>query len=355
MDGIITINPQGIVSSFNLASEKLFGYNAKEVVGNNIKMLMPDPYHSQHDGYLEAYKKTSTKKVIGIGREVTAQRKDGSTFPIDLSVSEATIYGKQLFTGIIRDISKRKIAEELLHKTLEDLNISNEELSKFAFVASHDLKSPLRAIDNLSRWIEEDLAEHLDEKNKDRMNKLRGRISRMEHLLDDLLEYSKAGRNLENIESIKAPHLIHDISTLLHTPHGISITADKSLKNITIPRMPLEQIFRNLISNAIKHHHKEEGEIIISAKEQNDFYEFSVSDDGPGIPEKYHNRIFEMFQTLQSRDVVEGSGMGLALVKKLANQFGGRVWVNSQEGDGATFFFSWPKNPEKHSQTKRKE
>ena len=226
------------------------------------------------------------------------------------------------------------------------MQLSNAELEKFAYVASHDLKSPLRAIDNLTRWLEEDLDAVLDEKNKARMEQLRGRVLRMENLLDDLLDYSRAGRNLDNSEIISSERLVADISELLDVPKGFVIIADQSLKDINIPRIPVEQIFHNLVSNALIHHDQEEGTITVSGKDCDEFYEFSVADDGPGIPKKYQEKVFEMFLTLRSRDKVEGSGMGLALVKKIVTKFGGHMRLESEEGEGSTFIFTWPKNPE---------
>ena len=295
---------------------------------------------------MENYLVTNVKKMIGIGREVEGRRKDGSTFPLDLSVSEVNAHGERMFSGIVRDITERKEAEAILKQTLEDLQISNAELEKFAYVASHDLKSPLRAIDNLTKWLEEDLDDVLNDRNRAHMEKLRGRVLRMENLLDDLLEYSRAGRNLDNSEIIKSERLVREISDFLDVPKGFVVKADESLKGINVPRMPLEQIFHNLVGNALKHHDKEKGTITVSAKNRGEFYEFSVADDGPGIPKKYQEQVFEMFQTLKSRDEVEGSGMGLALVKKIVHNFGGQLRLESEEGQGSTFIFTWPKNPE---------
>ena len=295
---------------------------------------------------MENYLVTNVKKMIGIGREVEGRRKDGSTFPLDLSVSEVNAHGERMFSGIVRDITERKEAEAILKQTLEDLQISNAELEKFAYVASHDLKSPLRAIDNLTKWLEEDLDDVLNDRNRAHMEKLRGRVLRMENLLDDLLEYSRAGRNLDNSEIIKSERLVREISDFLDVPKGFVVKADESLKGINVPRMPLEQIFHNLVGNALKHHDKEKGTITVSAKNRGEFYEFSVADDGPGIPKKYQEQVFEMFQTLKSRDEVEGSGMGLALVKKIVHNFGGQFRLESEEGQGSTFIFTWPKNPE---------
>jgi PAS domain S-box-containing protein len=339
VDGIITINEKGVVDSFNPACEKLFGYEASEVIGKNIKMLMPPPYHDKHDSYLDKYKKTGKAKIIGIGRQVQGLRKDGTVFPLDLSVSEVMIGGKRYYSGIIRDISE-------LTRQAKELKRSNEDLDNFAYIASHDLKAPLRVIDNSSRFLEEDLAEHLTEENKKDMELLRGRVSRMEKLLDDLLDYSRYGRMTDDryAEIISGQELMDDILSLLAPPEHFTVTAKPELNDISIHRMPLQQVIYNLINNAIKHHDKDTGTITVSVKDENKhYYRFTVKDDGPGIAKEYQKKVFQMFQTLKPRDQVEGSGMGLAMVKKIIDSMNCTLTLTSDEGKGCSFSFTWPK------------
>ncbi|MEZ5692000.1 MAG: ATP-binding protein [Rickettsiales bacterium] len=225
------------------------------------------------------------------------------------------------------------------------LKRSNEELERFAYVASHDLKAPLRAIDQLSNWLEEDLGPLLDGDNKENMETLRGRVRRMNNLLDSLLEYSRIGVKINNKDNpvIKGSDLITDIKQLLNPPKDFTISADDTFNGLLVYRMPLHQVMLNLINNAIKHHDKDDGHIEVSAKEMNTHYEISVKDDGPGIAEKFHRKIFEMFQTLQPRDKVEGNGMGLALVSKIVTTMNGNIYIESTEGSGAVFRFTWSK------------
>lgn len=340
VDGLITINERGVIETYNVACEKIFGFTPEEVIGQNVKILMPEPYHSEHDGYLKGYKKTGDAKIIGIGREVKGKRKDGSTFPIDLSVSEVELGNKKLFSGIVRDITERKQTEKALKQ-------SNEELERFAYVASHDLKAPLRAIDTLSEWLEEDLAEVLQGENKETMDTLRGRVSRMEKLLDDLLEYSRVGRKIDKSfqEVVTGDILMNDIICLISPSDKFSIRHGDNFNAIQVNRMPLQQVLFNLINNAIKHHDKEEGLIEVSIESNDTHHIFKVVDDGPGIPEEYQAKVFEMFQTLRPRDEVEGSGMGLAIVKKIIDNYGGEVELISTLGQGSTFRFTCPKQP----------
>ncbi|MBI1328145.1 MAG: PAS domain S-box protein [Alphaproteobacteria bacterium] len=345
VDGIISIDDKGIIESYNNACERIFGYKRQEAIGNNIKMLMPQPYKHEHDGYLSQYAKTGKAKIIGIGREVQGQRNDGSIFPLDLSVSKLILGGRTMYSGIVRDITARKKAEAELLQLTDALSRSNEELERFAYVASHDLKAPLRAIDNLSKWLQEDLDKHLTGENKENMQTLRGRVARMEKLLDDILEFSRVGRKIDHraIRVVSGRELIEEVMALLNVPKEFTISVAPEFADISLSNMPLQQVFHNIISNAIKHHHRKNGTISLSLQDGGDHYVFSVKDDGPGIPPRYHEKVFQMFQTLRPRDEVEGSGMGLALVRKIIQQQGGTITLDSDEGKGTDFKFTWKK------------
>ncbi len=355
VDGIITIAEEGAILSFNKTAEAIFGYKAAEVVGENVRTLMPEPHRRAHDSYLSAYRDSGKSKFIGAQREVEGRRKDGTGVPLEISVSEVEYNGRRLLLGVMRDITERRIAEARLNRTLEDLRLSNEDLEKFAYVASHDLVSPLRAIDNLSSWLEEDLADQADGNIRDLLRKLRGRVVRMERLLDDLLEYAGAGQKFGSAKPVKLAGLVQEVAELLSVPAGMTVKADESLDGIEVPRMPMEQVLHNLVGNAIKHHHRPVGEVTVSAKVNGTSCEFVVSDDGPGIPKRFQAKVFEMFQTLRPRDEVEGSGMGLALVKKLVHRIGGRVALQSDEDRGSRFIVTWPKQPDTGARLERGE
>lgn len=241
-----------------------------------------------------------------------------------------------------------KLAEVLdsFQKTARKMKQSNEELERFAYITAHDLKSPLRAIDNLSQWIEEDLEDVLTGESRVYMDKLRGRVRRLEKLLDDTLEYSRLEAKLAHKSSdiVNGRKLIEDTVNMLAPPKGFTVKIGDGLTDIELVRLPLQQVFYNLIGNAIKHHDKEKRLIEVDVKEEGDHYLFSVKDDGPGIPARYHDKIFEMFQTLESRDTREGSGMGLAFVKKILTIHGGDITVESGGERGAVFRFTWPKS-----------
>ncbi|NSY39084.1 PAS domain S-box protein [Leisingera sp. ANG59] len=346
VEGMVTIDSQGKIQSFNRACQQIFGYSAEEVAGKNISLLMPTPYRSEHDGYTRNDFKTWQQEYIGASREFQGQRKDGTTFPLTASVSEIRVGGHLLFSGIFRDISEQKRAEAERERFIEDLSRSNRDLDDFAYVASHDLRAPLRVIDNASTWLEEDLAGTLDEDSRENLQLLRSRVARMDRLLDDLLEYSRIGRKSDQRyqQLMLGDALMQEVLMLVDQPEGFTVRIDPAFKNIQLVNMPLKQIFANLISNAIKHSETGTGNVDVTLQDTDGHWVFSVADDGPGIAPEFHEKIFMMFQTLKSRDQVEGSGMGLSIVQKHVQQAGGTISVQSAEGEGCEFRFTWPKH-----------
>lgn len=224
----------------------------------------------------------------------------------------------------------------------EDLERSNRDLDQFAYVASHDLKAPLRAISTLSSWIEEDLGDRLSGEGKEQMRLLRSRVTRMDALIEGILRYSRVGRTSAHDEVVDVGALLHEVAEILAPPEGFTIEIGPGMPSLTTSRLRLEQIFSNLINNAIKYHDKEKGLVQITVSRQEGFYEFTVADDGPGIAPEHQERVFRMFQTLQPRDKVESTGLGLALVKKLVEEEGGHITLDSEVGQGAKFRFTWP-------------
>ncbi len=232
-------------------------------------------------------------------------------------------------------------AAELLRIT-RALETSNRELDQFAYVASHDLKAPLRGIANLSQWLEEDFGGQISEEASEHLELLRGRVHRMEGLIDGILQYSRAGRLREPPEQVVVGDLVSDVIDLLAPPEDAVIRVG-DLPVLHAERLPLQQVFMNLIGNALKYAGAAP-EVTISVSDAGDFHEFVVADNGPGIAPEFHDRIFGIFQTLEARDKVEGTGIGLSLVRKIVDSRRGRVWVESGEGAGAAFHFLWPKH-----------
>src|SRR5574340_87155 len=226
VEGIIVIDERGLIDRFNPAAERIFGYMADEVVGRNVSMLMPSPHREKHDGYLANYLRTGQKKIIGIGLDVQGQRRDGTTFPMGLSVAEIRLNEHRMFTGIVRDITERKRAHEQQVQLMHELESANEELRNFAYVVSHDLKAPLRAIGSLTDWIAEDYADKFDEEGKGHLRLLGGRVRRMDSLIDGILQYSRVGRVKEASVAVDLNQLLHEVTDLLSPPPNIVITVD---------------------------------------------------------------------------------------------------------------------------------
>jgi signal transduction histidine kinase len=224
------------------------------------------------------------------------------------------------------------------------LERSNRELNQFAYVASHDLKAPLRGIANLAQWVEEDLGEAMTERSREHIRVLLSRVRRMEALIDGILAFARAGRGEGHREEIDVGQLVQEVRELLAPPAGLfAVDVSPDLPRVSAVRAPFQQVWMNLLGNAFKHARREGGEVRVSALDRGTQWEFSVADNGPGIAPQYHQRVFGIFQTLAARDKVEGTGIGLATVKKLVESEGGAVWVESQAGQGATFRFTWPK------------
>lgn len=342
-EGILTIDAAGRVESFNPAAERLFGYASAEVIGSNVSRLMPEPDRSRHDGYLQRYLESGVARVIGIGREVTGQRKNGSPIALGLTVTEMQLGTRRLFTGILHDLTERRRADARQAELIDDLQAVNEELRNFAYVVSHDLKAPLRGIGSLADWLVSDYADKLDDQGREYLTLMKNRASRMDALIDGILEYSRVGRINETHVAVDLNVLVAETVQMLAPPPEVTVTVEDTLPTVVGERTRLQQLFQNLISNAIKHRDKPEGRIRVAAADAGDFWQLSVADNGPGIEPRHHERVFQLFQVLTPRDQKESTGVGLALVKKIVELYGGRVWIESRPGEGSTFLFTLPK------------
>jgi PAS domain S-box-containing protein len=346
LDGLITINQTGAIQSFNPAAERIFGYRPEEVMGQNIKILMPDPYHTAHDGYLKNYMTTGEKKVIGIGREVSAKRKDGRIFPMELGINEMKVTGTRMFVGTIRDISTRKNAEHQIQQHMTALRRSNQELDDFAYIASHDLKEPLRGLSNNARFLQEDLASHLDPAVAKRLDRMTYLCERMEKLVNDLLYFSRLGRQELAVQESNLNNTINDIELMMETTlqeNNAKIQILETLPTIVCDLPRITEVFRNLITNAVKYNNKPEKRIEIGSTVMDDERVFYVRDNGIGIPEQFYTDIFRIFKRLNNEeDDVKGTGVGLTFVKKIIERHGGRIWLESEINKGTAFYFTIP-------------
>lgn len=237
--------------------------------------------------------------------------------------------------------------EKLSHKMEirnKELVEANAELDQFAFVASHDLKAPLRGINQLARWIEEDSEGALNETTKDYLDLMQSRIARLEKLLDDLLVYSRVGRKDGKVETVLLDNMVTDTFYLLNHEQKFTLKSDITNESVETLKTPLEQIIRNLLNNAMKHHDRGQGELQVTIKNNQTYLDISITDDGPGIPEEHQQKVFELFHTLKPRDQVEGSGLGLSIIKKILDRYGCSYELSSEGERGLTFSFTWPIN-----------
>jgi len=252
--------------------------------------------------------------------------------------------------GIYADITQRKQAEQRLESlnkqladTVEKLTRSNRELGDFAHIVAHDLKSPLRAIGTLADLMNRDYADRLDEKGRERIRLLVERAKRMNRFIDAVLKYSEIGFDGRDSEQVDLNELVTEISETIEPHQDIDVAVVDRLPVIICEKVRMQQVFQNLLSNAVKYMDKPKGEVKVGCVEEDGFWKFSVSDDGPGIEAKYLDKIFKMFQTLEPRDEIDSTGAGLAVVKKIVESYNGKIWVESQPGQGSTFFFTLPR------------
>lgn len=351
VDGIITTDEKGIIKTINPAAEYIFGYRATEVTGENITILIPEPLKSNHHGYMERYIKTGAAKIIGHSRECMGLRKGNIEFPIDLAINEMYLEGERFFTGIVRDITERKKAEEELRKAKEKAEIANRAKSEFLANMSHEIRTPMNAIIGMTGLA---LETELNEEQRYFLNVVKNSSEALLCLINDILDFSKIEAGQINIEetSFNIREIVENVGEIF------SIHAsDKKIEliNYVEPDLPslligdpniLRQILVNLTGNAIKF--TDTGEVFIKVEQEESFDEekiklhFSVSDTGIGISKDHINSIFDRFSQADSSTTRRfgGTGLGLSISRSLVELMGGKIWVESEEGKGSIFHFT---------------
>ena len=334
--GIIIANEKGEIETVNPQTCVLFGYSEEDIIGKNVDLLIPVRYQNHHAKHRENFKENPSHRRMGLGRDIFGLTKKGDEFPAEIGLAQFLAEDSTKTLATIINMTEHV-------QVTEELKRSNKELNDFAYVASHDLKAPLRGIMQLSAWIKEDIEDFANEDTKSNLNLLMNRTSRLEKLLEDLLDYSRIGRKTEDLQSIDTKELVLNVFDLQDPSDNIKLNCQEVMPVINTAVSPFETIIRNLIGNAVKHNDKAEGVINVTAQEFPKYYQFSVKDNGPGIPVRYHDQIFELFKTLRPRDEVEGSGMGLSIIKKLLDYHNGSIVVESDGSNGTCFTFTWPK------------
>jgi PAS domain S-box-containing protein len=345
-DAMMVVNAGGEIVLLNAQAEKQFGYSRHELVGQQVKNIIPEGFAERliADGTRSAAE--ALAQQIGTGIELSGRRKDGSEFPIEIMLSPLESAEGILVTAAIRDVSMRKKSEEHLVKAVAELKRSNDELQQFAYVASHDLQEPLRMVASYTQLIAKRYKGSLDSDADEFIGFAVDGCNRMQGLIQDLLAYSRAGTNGKALCEASAENALQVALTNLRITieqSGAVISHD-SLPVIRMDETQLTQVFQNLVGNAIKYRSTEDPRIHVSATTHDaGEWIFSVRDNGLGIAPQYFERIFVLFQRLHGRNEFEGTGIGLAICKKVLERMGGRIWVESQPEKGSTFFFALPK------------
>tara|TARA_R110001606_G_scaffold384938_1_gene548140 strand:+ start:4694 stop:6208 length:1515 start_codon:yes stop_codon:yes gene_type:complete len=346
VDGLITINESGIIETFNKACENIFGYSVNEVINKNVKMLMPEPYHGEHDGYLKNYHNSGNKKIIGLGREVKGRRKNGSTFPLDLSVSEVNVNGRRLYSGIVRDISERKKSEEAIRQ-------ANAELEEFSYRTSHDLRSPLVSSIKLLSMVE--LAIQNDEKDQALMSIgfIQKSLHQLESLVKDILTLAQATKEPEDSELVNVETLINEaLDKLKHMDNFDRLLIEKHIRFNDLfltKKNRLVLIIENLLSNAVKYQdlEKDTSFLKISSYQKGNHLILNVCDNGVGIPKNQQSQLFQMFKRFHPK-IAFGSGLGLYMMKKSVDILDGKISFEDKE-NGCAFTIAVPIYSDKES------
>lgn len=345
VDGIIIIDAKGIIHDLNPATVKLFGYTPVELLKKNVKILMPEPYAREHDGYIYNYLSTGTKKVIGIGREVTGRRKDGSTFPMELAVSEMDVNGQIMFTGIVRDITERKAFEASLRQARDEAIKSSQAKSEFLASMSHELRTPLNGILGFSQLLEMD--ETIPAESRSHATEIKRAGNHLLSLISDLIDLSRieTGKIIMSIEPVS----INDaISTSLHSVSPLAQSRRVTLINQCITgsnllrvhadSVRLRQVLINLLSNAIKYN-LPGGSVTLSCEQRDDEVQLTVTDTGIGIPADMQSRVFNAFDRLgREAGTTEGTGIGLVITQRIVLAMQGSIGFESEEGKGSSFW-----------------
>ncbi len=347
-DAIIAKKLDGTVIRWNGGAERIFGYSAAEMIGGPVTRLFP-PDLLQEECELIARLESGETIANFATRRI---RKDGTCIDVSVTLSPVRDASGKIVavSKIARDITERhrqQLARDAVTRELREKNQqlerSNRDLEDFAYIASHDLRTPLNGISSAASCLEEDLHYSLTGESRKLLGLMRNRISRMETLLDDLLTYSRVGRTDTAVSETRLADIVDRIIEALHPPAHIQVRVEGDMPVIVTASAQLEHVLRNLINNAVTHHDKQKGEVVLSTKRVGDFLEFIIRDDGPGILPQFHDKIFRLFRTLKRRGEVESTGMGLAIVKKLIERQNCLITVHSEgDGTGTQFRFRWP-------------
>jgi PAS domain S-box-containing protein len=333
---MIMVDAPGRIVLVNPQTELMFGYDRAELIGNPLEMLLPERLRAAHGTLRQALAAARAMRQMGVDRDLTARRKDGSEFPVEIGLNPVPADDGGLVLAAVTDITRRSTMQL-------ELRQANANLEEFTCAASHDLKSPLRGIADLMTWIVEDLGDIANEEVRRNLGRVMDRVQRLGCVIDDLLAYAHAGTASSDAVTVDLRKLIDGVLAILPRPRGFNVSVRIDSQPFETVKAPLESVLRNLIGNAVKHHDRSSGNIDIRAQDVARYCELTISDDGPGIPPAYQERVFRMFQA-PAAGAHDHSGIGLALSKRLVEAHGGRIALESSAGvRGTTFRVWWPR------------
>lgn len=346
-DAIIVINDRGLIQSFSPAAERLFGYPAAEVVGQNVKMLMPQPYHDEHDDYLERYRRTGERRIIGIGRVVLGRRADGATFPMELAVGEINLDGRRMFTGFVRDITERQVARERLQELQSELLRASRlsAMGQMASALAHELNQPLTAINNYVQATRRMIGNPNVSRDRleETMDKAVAQANRAGQIIHRMRQFLQKGETERQPESINK--VLEEASALALVgakESGVVVRMELGidLAPVMIDRIQIQQVILNLIRNGIEAMQSvARRELLIATNQgENDLVQVTIADSGPGLAPDVAEQLFQPFVTTKEK----GMGLGLSICRSIIDSHGGKIWATANPDNGVTFAFTLP-------------
>ncbi|MGP0089814.1 MAG: sensor histidine kinase [Xanthobacteraceae bacterium] len=342
--GVVMIDNSGTILLVNAETEKMFGYRREQLVGQSVDMLVPLRFRGQHPQHREQFSATPGARRMGAGRDLFGLRGDGTEFPVEVGLNPIQSPDGLIVLAVIVDISERKRVEEVLATQTRELQRSNAELEQFAYVAAHDLQEPLRMVMSYAELLGERYRGQLDARADKYIHYAVEGAKRMQQLVNDLLAYSRVGTQGKPLRPTPSGAILDQVLRGLRQAieEAGADVRHGALPTINADEVQLAQLFQNLVGNALKFRSERTPRVSVAAKREGGEWLFSVEDNGIGIEKEYLERVFQMFQRLNERGKYEGSGIGLAIAKRIVERHGGRIWFDSRVGTGTTFYFTLP-------------